>query len=86
MSVCEAMACGKPTIGYAGGSVREVIGMDDCIAETGDFPRLLSIARRLVGDAKIREQFGRLSRHRAEQEFNPVKTFEVLRALYRQIS
>ncbi len=86
MSVCEAMACGKPTIGYAGGSVREVIGMDDCIAETGDFPRLLSIARRLVGDAKMREQYGRLARRRVEQEFNPVKTFEVLMALYRQIS
>lgn len=86
MSVCEAMACGKPTIGYAGGSVREVIGIDDCIAETGDFQRLLSIARRLVGDAKIREQFGLLSRRRVEQDFNPAKTFQVIRALYSQIS
>jgi glycosyltransferase involved in cell wall biosynthesis len=86
MSVCEAMACGKPTIGYAGGSVREVIGIEDCIAETGDFPRLLSIARRLVGDANMRERYGLLARRRVEQEFNPIKTFEVLRALYSQIS
>lgn len=83
MSVCEAMACAKPVIGYEGGSIREVIGNSACIAPTGDVNSLTKIAEKLVIDAEMRSTFGSLARTRVIEDFSPRKTFRVLSEIYR---
>ncbi len=79
MSVCEAMACGKPIVGYRGGSVHEVVGGTGCIVETGDLAGLTSAVAGLVGDTATRQAMGAAARQRV------INTFDARQSLSRII-
>lgn len=85
MSVCEAMACAKPVIGYVGGSVAEVVGDPFCIVPTGDLDGLENVARSLVFDEGLRATFGTAARSRVEEHFAPDRTFLKLHRIYQEL-
>ena len=84
-SVCEAMACARPVIGYAGGSVREVVGDTGAIVETLDYRALLESARGFVADPAARQSAGRRGQERVDREFNPAATIRRVKALYESL-
>ena len=85
MSVCEAMACERPVVGYAGGAVREVVGDTGLIVENDDLPALIDAARTLVRDPAQRAERGARARQRVASEFDPAKSFEKVRAIYESV-
>jgi glycosyltransferase involved in cell wall biosynthesis len=58
MSLCEAMACRKPTVAYDVGGNREEMPDAWCVAPPGDFPALVEKVARLVNDEPFRLQLG----------------------------
>jgi glycosyltransferase involved in cell wall biosynthesis len=85
MSVCEAMACGKPVAGYVGGSVAEVVGDTGLIVETGDIDGLTAAVERLVVDSELRRELGEKARRRVATEFNPANSLKQLEEIYRSL-
>ena len=85
-SVCEAMACQRPVVGYEGGSVREVVGDTGIIVDTGDLDALTTAARRLIEDSDLRRSLGSLARQRVADVFNPAESLQQLGGIYRSIS
>jgi len=84
-SVCEAMACCKPVVGYCGGSVAEVVGDAGLIVKTGDLDGLQAAVERLVGDAELRKTLGVKGQQRVAHEFNPTTSLTNLIAIYRTL-
>lgn len=84
-SVCEAMASRRPVIGYRGGSVHEVIGDAGMIVENGDTAGLREKLERLIDDAALRQEMGHRGVNRVVDEFNPAKSFEQVKQIYRAI-
>ncbi|MGE3539938.1 MAG: glycosyltransferase family 4 protein [Candidatus Tectimicrobiota bacterium] len=84
-SVCEAMACGKPVVGYCGGSVAEVVGDAGFIVQTGDVEGLQAAVERLVRDEALRTTLGAQAQARVLQEFNPAESVTKLLAIYRSL-
>jgi glycosyltransferase involved in cell wall biosynthesis len=58
MSLCEAQACGKPTLAYAVGGNPEALPDPWCAAPFGDLDALEEKAARLVTDATFRRDLG----------------------------
>ncbi|MEX2215045.1 MAG: glycosyltransferase family 4 protein [Phycisphaeraceae bacterium] len=84
-SVCEAMACGTPVVGYEGGSVKEVVGDTGRIVKTGDRAGLGAAVRELVADGAERKDLGRLARERVAACFNPAGSLRKLKEIYASI-
>jgi glycosyltransferase involved in cell wall biosynthesis len=82
MSVCEAMAFGKPVAAYRGGSVADVVGDSGLIVETGDLDALADAVERLITDRDLRLALAVKARQRVADEFDPAKSFKQLRAIY----
>jgi glycosyltransferase involved in cell wall biosynthesis len=82
MSVCEAMACGKPVAGYRAGSVQEVVGDAGLTVETPDLPALTAAVERLVESPALRVELGARGRQRVADCFNPAKSLQQLRWVY----
>jgi glycosyltransferase involved in cell wall biosynthesis len=85
-SVCEAMACRRPVVAYRGGSVREVVGDAGLVVETGDFAGLQADVATLVGDPQQREELGKRGRERVAERFNPARSLDRLRNIYRSLT
>lgn len=85
MSVCEAMACGRPVAGYRGGSVGEVVGDTGRIVETGDADGLTAAVDELVSDDALRQELGQQARRRVETKFNPAQSLEKLEAIFQSV-
>lgn len=85
-SVCEAMACGTPVVGYRGGSIGEVVGDAGLIVETGDLDGLTAAVKQLVQDAALRSELGTRGRERVIQHFNPAVTLEQLMRIYENLA
>jgi glycosyltransferase involved in cell wall biosynthesis len=58
MSLCEAQACGKPTLAYAVGGNPEALPDEWCTAPFGDLAALEEKAARLVTDPDFRRDLG----------------------------
>lgn len=84
-SVCEAMACGRPTIGYEGGSVREVVGESGKIVANADVAGLVGAVRECVRSERVREEMGRAARLRVEEHFNPAASLRKLVGIYQTL-
>lgn len=70
LSVAEAMACGRPVVGVAGGTLPVVIGDAGVLAppeDPGTFARLLD---ELLSDSARRDALGRAARRRALERFS----------------
>jgi glycosyltransferase involved in cell wall biosynthesis len=81
-SVCEAMACGRPVVGYTGGSVAEVVGDTGRIVATGDTAALSSALATLVDNAALRSELGTAARTRVRDEYSPARSFERVSRIY----
>ncbi len=84
-SVCEAMACEKPVVGYRGGSVAEVVGDAGLIVQTGDLDALTIATEALLENPDRRKEIGVAARKRVENEFSPQASFRQLLKIYDQI-
>jgi glycosyltransferase involved in cell wall biosynthesis len=82
MSVCEAMACGRPVAAYRGGSVHEVVGAAGRVVATGDLPALAGAVAGLVADAGLRRELGELALRRVAAEFDPARSLQRLGRIY----
>jgi glycosyltransferase involved in cell wall biosynthesis len=85
-SVCEAMALGKPVVGYRGGSVAEVVGDTGRIVENADVPALIAAARELIDHPARLAALGDTAKRRVAERFNPAVSFRRLRDLYRTLT
>jgi L-malate glycosyltransferase len=81
-SVCEAMACGKPVVGYRGGSVAEVVGDGGRIVADADLVGLTAAVRECVRRPEVRAAWGAAGRRRVREEFDPAVSLRRLRELY----
>ncbi len=81
-SVCEAMACGKPVVGYEGGSVAEVLGETGISVKTKDLTALTAAVERLIVDPVLRQTLGSAARERVRDVFNPEHGLKKVLALY----
>ncbi|MCC7009106.1 MAG: glycosyltransferase family 4 protein [Acidobacteria bacterium] len=85
-SVCEAMACGVPVVGYVGGSVHEIIGEAGIVVPNGDLARLVAAVEALTTDPELRARLADAGRSRATAEFSPRASFQKLRGIYERLS
>ncbi|HBJ36583.1 MAG TPA: hypothetical protein DDZ51_17875 [Planctomycetaceae bacterium] len=81
-SVCEAMACGKPVVGYVGGSVAEVVGETGISVKTKDLSALVAAVECLVVDPTMRCFLGDKARERVRDVFNPEHGLLKVLAIY----
>jgi glycosyltransferase involved in cell wall biosynthesis len=81
-SVCEAMACGRPVVGYRGGSVYEVVGDAGLIVDDLDLPALIQAARECARRPELRRQLGERARQRVRDRFSPAATLRQLVQIY----
>jgi glycosyltransferase involved in cell wall biosynthesis len=84
-SVCEAMACRRPVVGYEAGSVKEVVGDAGITVPTGDLPMLTAAVRQLVENPALRHSLGEAARQRVADSFDPRKSFQQLLEIYQSI-
>lgn len=84
-SVCEAMACGKPVVGYAGGSVKEVVGDSGVIVANGDLDAMTRSVEQLLSNPDHRRALGDKARQRVATEFNPSDSFRNVVDIYRKL-
>jgi glycosyltransferase involved in cell wall biosynthesis len=84
-SVCEAMACGRPVVGYRGGSVHEVVGDTGRVVADRDVRALTAAVRDLVRRPGLRADLGARGRRRVAEAFNPARSLEQVRQIYRSL-
>jgi glycosyltransferase involved in cell wall biosynthesis len=85
MSICEAMACGKPVIAYAAGSTPEVLPDSWCVAPFSDLDTLCEKAARLVEDAEFRQQMGATAEHFVRKNFDAPVLAARQAAIYEEV-
>jgi glycosyltransferase involved in cell wall biosynthesis len=85
-SVCEAMACGRPVVGYQGGSVQEIVGEGGTIVANGDLTSLIEAARTYVMQADRRQADGERARQRVKDQFSPDATLRRLVDIYQSLA
>jgi glycosyltransferase involved in cell wall biosynthesis len=86
MSICEAMACGRPVVAYRAGSAGEVVGAAGIVAETADLEALTSGVERLIVDPSLRRTLGDQARARVASTFDPRVSLAELGAVYRSVA
>jgi len=70
MSMCEAMACGRPMIAYAVGGNPETVHDRWCVVPFGDLDALTDRARRLVDDPVFRRVQGQAALKHVRAQFD----------------
>jgi glycosyltransferase involved in cell wall biosynthesis len=82
----EAMACGRPVLGFASTGTAEVALQDETaqLAPVGDLAQLVDYARRLAGDAALRQRLGGAGRARALACFDQPQAIAAYLAVYGQ--
>jgi len=82
----EAMACGRPVLGFASTGTAEVAvqGETALLAPMDDLAQLVDYARRLSGDAALRQHLGCAGRARALACFDQPQAIAAYLAVYRQ--
>jgi glycosyltransferase involved in cell wall biosynthesis len=70
MSVCEAMACGKPVIAYDSGSVSEIVNNPWCMVPFGDLDLLTERALTLIRDPCRYQKLAAVGEHFVRGNFD----------------
>ncbi|MBI1338322.1 MAG: glycosyltransferase [Phycisphaera sp.] len=86
MSVCEAMAMGKPVVVYRGGSVEEIVADAGLVVDNADTGALYEKTLPLVKDAALRGEWGRRGRDRVTEHYSPRVSIEKLVGVYRGLA
>lgn len=81
----EAMACGKPVVGFRCGAVDEVVieGETGLLCDIDDLDALEQSCRHLAGDATMTHVFGLAGRERATTVFTEARAIDGYLRLYR---
>lgn len=68
----EAMACGRPVVGFDAGGMRDAVshGETGLLVPTGDVDGLAASVEKVLGDEGLRARLGAAGRARAEAEFD----------------
>ena len=77
----EAMACGKPVISTASGSIPEVVGNAGVVIPPGDYEAMANSILLLMNDKGLRERLGECGRQRAVRLFSSAKKAKELSML-----
>jgi glycosyltransferase involved in cell wall biosynthesis len=85
MSLCEAQACGKPTIAYGVGGNPEALPDSWCVAPFGDLDALEQKAARLVADKEFRQRMGRAAERFVRENFDAPVLAARQAAIYEEI-
>ena len=85
MSICEAMACGKPVAVYRAASAGEVVGDAGVVVETADLAALTDGVERLVTSPDLRRSLGARARARVASTFDPAVSLGEIAAIYRSL-
>ena len=85
MSICEAMACGKPVAVYRAESAGEVVGTAGIVAETADLAALTGGVEQLVTSRSLRNTLGERARARVASTFDPTVSLREVAAVYRSL-
>lgn len=85
--VLEAMACGKPIVGYRHGGICEMVkeGQNGLLATPRDTNELSQLILDLLKDSKKRKKFGDNSLNRQKSLFSKKKYIEMFSNIYRLI-
>jgi glycosyltransferase involved in cell wall biosynthesis len=72
MVAAESLACGTPVVAFAAGGLTDVLGNDEggLLVPAGDVPALAAATTRLLVDAELQDQLGRIGAERAAREFS----------------
>lgn len=83
----EAMACGKPVVGFRVGALPEVVedGVTGILVEPGNWKELAKAAARLLEDDKLRARMGAKGRERVERLFTWEKAAKELENVYMEV-
>jgi len=83
----EAMACGKPVVGFRCGAVDEVVveGETGLLCDIDDLDMLEQNCRRLAGDVALARAFGQAGRERATNAFTEAKAIDAYIAVYQSL-
>jgi glycosyltransferase involved in cell wall biosynthesis len=83
----EAMACGKPVVGFRCGAVDEVVteGETGLLCDIDDLDALERNCRRLADDAAVARAFGQAGRSRATSVFTEAKAIDAYIAVYQSL-
>ncbi|MCW3094989.1 MAG: glycosyltransferase family 1 protein [Chthonomonadaceae bacterium] len=85
--VTEAMAVGRPVVGYRSGGLPEIIteGVEGLLVPPKDITALADALITLLGDPQLRAEMGRRGRRRVLQQFNPQRQCAEVAEVYRKI-
>jgi glycosyltransferase involved in cell wall biosynthesis len=88
LTVLEAMASGKPVVGYRSGGIPEEVGDDGgaILVEPGDVKGLARAILDLAGDPEGCRERGQHARRRAERQFYEARLAEEVVQLYQQLT
>lgn len=79
----EAMACGKPFIGFSTSGLSEVVDGDSAmLADIGDIDTLIQNCRRLASNPGLVERLGSNGRARAVTRFSVENSIEIYSGIY----
>lgn len=83
----EGMACGKPVLGFACGSVEEIVEdeVTGFLVEVDNIERLTQRARELLADDQLRNRMGHAGRLRAENLFPVERGIDAYLSLYASV-
>jgi len=83
----EAMACGRPVVGFRCGAVDEVVleGETGLLCDIDDLDMLEQNCRRLAGDVALARAFGQAGRERATNTFTEAGAINDYLDLYRAL-
>jgi glycosyltransferase involved in cell wall biosynthesis len=85
MSICEAMASGKPAVAFDAGGVVEVIGDTNWIAEGRDKHLLVAMLSRLAKDSELRREAGTRGQQRVRERFDAAPHAQRQAKIYEQL-
>lgn len=85
MVLVEAMASGLPIISTMSGSIPEVVGDAGILVQPGDPVSIYGAIKNLASDGARLRHLGRMSRHRAEKEFDIRRISGMIGDAYREL-
>jgi len=87
LTVCEAQACGTPTVAFAAGGITEVVEQEKTgyLVKVGDVETLFDRMKSVLDSPKLADAFAEQARKRAERLFSVTMMGEKYLRLYQEL-